>query len=206
MPSKKLYLKILIDKVELLIKRMRWKAAFFQNESESIFNYGFKTRKCPPQYNDLMDFEDDLHKMISNVQFRIVNNDFQTRLKNDIRSIHSSEKVFVFANKTKNIYEMEKSHYEKLLTDNITKTYKQSNNNVYKSSNLAAKHIAETLEIADKVECMDRKPAYRTLNDHKKNYNINPKCRLIKPAKSELGKIAKIIVENINKTVREKLH
>ena len=26
---------------------------------------------------------------------------------------------------------MVKSHYEKLLTDNITKTYKQSNNNVY---------------------------------------------------------------------------
>ena len=101
---------------------------------------------------------------------------------------------------------MEKSHYEKLLTDNITKTYKQSNNNFYKSSNLEAKRIAKTLEIADKVECMDRKPAYRTLNDHKKNYNINPKCRLIKPAKSELGKIAKIIVENINKTVREKLH
>ena len=32
------------------------------------------------------------------------------------------------------------------------------------------------------------------------------KCRLINPAKSELGKVAKIIVENINKTVREKLH
>ena len=58
---------------------------------------------------------------------------------------------------------------------------------------MEAKHIAKTLEIADRVECMDRKPAYRTLNDHKKNYNINPKCRLINPAKSELGKIAKII-------------
>ena len=62
--------------------------------------------------------------MISKVQFRRVNNDFQKRLRNDIRSIHSSKKVFVFADKTRNIYEMEKSHYEKLLTDNITKSYK----------------------------------------------------------------------------------
>ena len=101
---------------------------------------------------------------------------------------------------------MEKAHYEKLLTDNITKTYKQSNNNVYNSINLEAKHIAKKLEIADRIECMARKPAYITIKDHKENFNINPKCRLINPAKRELGKVAKIIVENINKTVREKLH
>ena len=120
-PSKKLYLKILINKVELLIKPMRWKALFFENESESTFKYGFKTRKCPPQHKDLMEFEDDLQKMISSVQFRRVKNDFQNRLKND-RLIQSSKKVFVFADKTRNIYEMEKSNYKKLLTDNITKT------------------------------------------------------------------------------------
>ena len=61
-PSKKLYLKIIIDKVELLIKRKRWKAVFFENESESTFKYGFKTRKCSPQHKDLMEFEDDHQK------------------------------------------------------------------------------------------------------------------------------------------------
>ena len=101
---------------------------------------------------------------------------------------------------------MEKSYYEKLLADTITKTYKQSNNNVYNSINLEAKHIAKKLEIADRIECMTRKPAYITIKDHRENFNINPKCRLMNPAKSELKKIAKTIVENINKTVREKLH
>ena len=101
---------------------------------------------------------------------------------------------------------MKKSHYEKLLTDNITKTYKQSNNNVYNSVNLEVKHIAKKLEIADRVECKARKPAYLIQKHHKENFSINPKCRLINSAKSELGKVAKIIVENINKTVREKLH
>ena len=32
-----------------------------------------------------MEFEDDLEKIFSNVQFRRVNNDFQNSLKNDIR-------------------------------------------------------------------------------------------------------------------------
>ena len=53
---------------------------------------------------------------------------------------------------------------------------------------------------------MERKPAYITLKDNKENSNINPKCHLINSAKNELGKVAKIIVENINKTVWEKLH
>ena len=91
------------------------------------------------------------------------------------------------------------------MTDSITKTYKQSNNNVYNSINLEAKHIAKKLEIADRIECMATKTAYITIKDHKENLNINPKCRLINAAKSELGKVAKIIVENINKAIREKL-
>ena len=90
------------------------------------------------------------------------------------------------------------------MIDNITKTYKKSNKNVYNGINLEAKHIAKKLEIADRVECKARKPAYGTQKNHKENFNINPKCRLINPAKSELGKVAKIIVENINKTIREK--
>ena len=90
------------------MKQMRWKTLFFENESESTFNYGFNTREYPLQRKDLMEFEDDLQKIISSVQFRRVKNDFQNRRKNDIRSIQSSNKVFVFADKTRNIYEMEK--------------------------------------------------------------------------------------------------
>ena len=51
-PADKRYMKILIDKVELLVKRMRWNTLFFGNETKSTFNYGFKTRKCPTQQKD----------------------------------------------------------------------------------------------------------------------------------------------------------
>ena len=71
---------------------------------------------------------------------------------------------------------------------------------------MEAEHIAKELEIAGKVECMAKKPAYITLKDRMENFNIYPKYHLINPAKIELGKVAKIIVENINKNVREKSH
>ena len=51
-----------------------------------------------------------------------------------------------------------------------------------------------------------QKTSLITLKDHKENFNTNPKCRLINPANRELGKVAKIIVENINKSIRENLH
>ena len=71
---------------------------------------------------------------------------------------------------------------------------------------MGAQDFANKLEIAGRVECLARKPAYITLKCHKENFNINPKCRLRNLAKSELGKVAKIIKENINKTVRGKLY
>ena len=139
-----------------------------------------------------MEFKDVLQNMISNVQFRRVNNEFQKRLKNDIRSIQSLK--------------MKKSHYQKLLTNNITKTDKQSNNNVYNSIKLEAKHITKNLKIADRVEHTFRKPAYKMLKDHKENFNIDVKGHLTNPDKSEIKKVAKIIVENINKNNREKFN
>ena len=41
--------------------------------------------------------------------------------------------------------------------------------------------------------------------DHKDNFESNPKCRLINPSKSELGKVSKVILDNISNRLREKL-
>jgi hypothetical protein len=40
--------------------------------------------------------------------------------------------------------------------------------------------------------------AFITLKDHKDNVESNPKCRLINPAKRELGKVSKVILDSIN--------
>ena len=47
--------------------------------------------------------------------------------------------------------------------------------------------------------------AFITLKGHKKNFVNKPTCRLINPTKTELGKISKKIIEDINKQLIEKL-
>ena len=151
-------IKKLIEKVESVIKRMRWKAYFFDNDignSENNSNkYGFKSRNCPPQNNDMEKLEDDVLLMIKNIEFRRVNNDFQSKLKDDIKKISSSNNVFVFADKTANMYELSKDQYDKLLRDNITSTYRKTNDSIIKSVNKEANGIAVKLGIQDRVERM----------------------------------------------------
>ena len=71
--------------------------------------------------------------------------------------------------------------------------------------NQKAKLITEELEISDKVEPIAKKTAYITLKDHKEEWPNDVKCRLINPAKSNIGKISKTILQNINEQIRSKL-
>ena len=110
--------------------------------------------------------------------------------------------ALIFADKTRNLYRMDRSTYDKLHTENVTKSYKKAEPNIYNNINLEAKKIAIDLKIADKVECLAKKEAFITLKDHKDDFNTNTKCRLINPAKSELGKVSKAVIEKINIQVK----
>ena len=54
------------------------------------------------------------------------------------------------------------------------------------------------------LESFPRREAFITLEDHKPNFPNNPKCRLINPAKSEIGIISKHHVDKINKAICKK--
>ena len=208
-PSKNAYLKRLIEKVENVIKRMRWKAFFFErneNEDQDELNdeqnnqdhkYGFKSRKCPPQIEDMEKFEDDLLEMVKNIKFRKVHDEFQDSLREDIKRINNSTKALIFADKTTNLYELEKTHCDKLLHNSITSTYKKADEKVIDDINLEAKELATSLNIEDRMECLAKQQAFITLKDHKENFKNNPTCRLINPAKSEMGLVSKQILERV---------
>ena len=187
---------------------MRWKAYFFEkddnDESEIVENYGFKTEKTPPQDSALTAFENDLYELVHSIQFSNNCNQFQHRLKKDMKEINSSSSIFVPADKTTNLYNVSKEQYEKLLNENITATYKKADISVKKSIDLEAKKIAKNLKLDDKIECFTKNDAFITLKDHKDNFANNPKCRLINPAKSEIGIISKKHLERINSSIREK--
>ena len=53
---------------------------------------------------------------------------------------------------------------------------------------------------------MKRREAFISLKDHKKNFQSNPKCRLINPAKSDYKKISKTILDKTNTTLRSILN
>ena len=64
------------------------------------------------------------------------------KTKNDIEHIKKSNKIFVFADKLRNIYEVEQEEYKKLLKENI-KNYKKSNLTKLYNINKSAKKITE---------------------------------------------------------------
>ena len=92
-----------------------------------------------------------------------------------------------------------------LLNDNVTKIYQKAPLRLVASINLETKIISTKLQIRDKVKHIARTPAFVTLKDHKDKFRSNPTGRLINPSKSELGKVSKQLVENINPDITEKL-
>ena len=118
--------------------------------------------------------------------------------------IKKSEKVIVPADKTSNYYEIDKADYKKLVRDSVTAKYTIDNTNIEDRINQEAKEIAKKLDLADRVEVIANNEAFINLKDHKENFQNNPKVRLINPAKTEIGKICKEIVQQINEELREK--
>ena len=210
-PSANAYRKRLVVMVESVIKRMRWKAFFFlrgggsEEQKESNEKYGLNSRKCPPVVDELKPFEDDVLKLIENLEFRRTNDHFQERLRTDIDNIKKSNNVFVPADKTKNLYEMDKQRYEKLLHENITKHYKHAPEGTYHVVNSEAQKIADSLKVADRMDSLARKEVFLTLKDHKDEFLGKLPCRLINPAKSEIGIVSKQILDRINATIKEHL-
>ena len=153
-------------------------------------------RKCPQVVPQLEPFENDIFNIVENIKFRKASTPFQSKLNNDITRINGSDKVFAFADKSRNIYEMDKDKYCKLLKENITSSYKAAD------INRELRDITAELDIANKIETMTNTDAFISMKDHKENLCNKPKCRLINPAKNNLGRVSKQILENINRTVR----
>ena len=64
--------------------------------------------------------------------------------------------------------------------------------------------MAEKLDLDDRIYSLQSKEAFITLKDHKDNFANNTKCRLLNPAKSDLGKVSKQILARVVTDLREK--
>ena len=91
LPTKDTYRKNFIHKLERFIKKITWKAFFFENKKECTneitTNFGFKSVKTPPKNGQLNQFESDLYDMVQYIEFKIVTSNFQAQLSDDVRNI-----------------------------------------------------------------------------------------------------------------------
>lgn len=200
----KSYKKRFIEKMESLHKRMRWSLIHCKNKSigDQKETYGFRTSKSPDQQEELVPFENDMQELLRDIKFKGKRSEFQKQLASDVKEIKSSKQIYVHADKSTNLYTMSKESYQKMLTDNITKTYKKASDSLKKDIDLEGSVIARKLEIADRMEVFAERKPFITLKDHKSNFDAKPTCRLINPAKGEMGIVSQQILKRINSEIR----
>ena len=98
--------------------------------------------------------------------------------------ILKSTKAFIPADKTSNFYKLDKTQHANIIDSQ-------------------AKSIAQELNIDNRTEQIAKQQAFITPKDHKDNLANHPTCHLINPAKSELGKVIKQILDNINSKIKK---
>ena len=201
----------LMEKIELVIKRMRWKVHFYnekkdvkENETQTIpENYCLKSLNCSPQVKELIQFESNLLDIIKLLKFQKTRSHFQKRLKDDINTIHNTATTLTFADKTSNLYKFKKEQYQKMLSNSITTTYKKASDNIHNKINTDGKKLMKDKDILNRMLTNGKNECFITLKDHKPNFKNNPKARLINPAKNEIGRISKNILDKINYQLRD---
>ena len=119
---------------------------------KTVDNFEFKSVKTPPKNKHFNAFEANLYDIVRNIKFKRVSSEFQRKLSKDIKRINEDPLLFNTAVKTSNLYQLSKDNYNKLLTDNMTKSYKKLNTAARTNINKEAKCVAERLHLDDRVE------------------------------------------------------
>ena len=98
---------------------------------------------------------------------------------------------------------LEKEEYRDLSQNAVTTTYKKSNKETERRINCEGIKYAKDANILDKAEVNGAANCFVTLKDHKDNFFNHPTTRLINPAKNEIERISKQILDQINSKLCE---
>ena len=171
------YLLKLIEQIEMVIKRMRWKVIYCDMKENSIKTetYGLKSLKAPLPIN-----ENDLIELVKNIKFRTVQNQPQKTVKSDIKLNQQISKTLTPADKTSDMYRLAKEEYNKMRRTAIMSTYKKVNGNIKKRINEKRKEIVKKSfdNIIDRMDVNAESSCFVTIKDHKENFLNPPKVRL----------------------------
>ena len=155
-----------------------------------------------PHIKEMDKFEAEIIGMFKEIKFRKMRNNIQQKMYEDMRRIKESDGIFVNSDKSGNLYEIEKGKYKQMMFKEVVKHYREAPPDVEKELNREAKMLAHRLGIVDRVEKYNTKNCFITIKDHKSDFKTDPECRLINPAKTQISRVSKIIVQDICASLR----
>ena len=168
------YRQILLVRVEQFLRQLRWKAWHFKNpkkgDVEKKETYGFKTSNTPPQDKDLEVFEEELWDLVRNVEFREHTSKFQNHLRTELGKVKSEDSLLIGSDKTPRFYPIDEKKNEDLTRDGVVRSYKKTDRDSLQEVNKEAAKIAETLDLADRIEVMKETNAIYNLKDTKPDF------------------------------------
>ena len=202
-----------------LIKNVRWAGLFAKhgNQMDSLDHpdlpiilerketFGFKSGNAPPIIPEFLEFEKELWSIVKNIKYFNRTNEFQKMLKKDLDELSKLDKIVVFADKSNNLYCLDKADYLKVAKDNITRDYKITDSANVNIVNKKAAQVAKGVGQEKNMEIYSPTEAFFTIKDHKKDFPSKVKVRVINPAKTDVGKISKHYLEKIVQEVNMKL-
>ena len=107
--NKKQYLTRMYDATTKFINRLRWKIFFHNNENNDQYERKeediYKSSRSAPACEELKAFENDLFNVIRKIRFTTYKSEFQKTLQKDLKQILTKNKIILFANKTRNLYQ-----------------------------------------------------------------------------------------------------
>ena len=154
---------------------------------------------------DLIAFEEDMIDLVHEIRFRKVKRDAQRKLSKDLKTIKSSNKTLMPPDKTSNMYKLTKDEYNDLLDNAVTATYKRATERIEDIINKEGMKYTKRADVFDRIEINGTINCFITLKDHKENFVNHPTTRLINPAKNEIRRVSKSILDKMNICLCEKL-
>ena len=154
---------------------------------------------------DLIAFEEEMIDLVHQIRISKVKSNSQRKLNKDLKTVKSSNKTLTPTDKTTNMYNQTKDECNHLLDKAVTATSKKATKEIEDIINKEGIKYSKRADIFDGIKINGTSNCFITLKDHKKNSVNQPTTRLINPAKNDIGRISKSILDKINICLCEKL-
>ena len=100
---------------------------------------------------EMVQFENDLILLAKNLQFKKECNDFQKRLKSDMKAMQESGKTLTPADKTTNMYRLSPEEYSRLKHNAVTSKYKKASTKIKENAEKSSVKLVKKAGVLERM-------------------------------------------------------